>query len=357
MPRPRPPYLQHEHTRHGKSVWYVRVGSGPRVRIRAPYGSNEFKAEYQAAIASCAVGGAQKAGTGTLAWLWERYRETAAWTGLKLATRRQRENIMRSVLESAGDVPVAEITRKKIVQGRDLRSRTPSMARHFVDTMRGMFGWAVDAEIVKTDPTRDVRVAKPRTEGHAVWSDEEIDRFRHRWAMGTRERVAFDLLYFTGLRRGDAVRAGRQHIQGDSLVVRTEKTGETVVIRMLPELVETLKAGPTGDLAFIVGERGKPMSKESFGNWFREACEKAGCPGSAHGLRKALATRLANDGATSHELEALFGWRGGGMASLYTRKANRTKLAGSAMDKLSTSERGANNLSPHLTEKSPHLKN
>jgi integrase len=125
---------------------------------------------------------------------------------------------------------------------------------------------------------------------------------------------------------------------------------------MLPELVETLKAGPTGDLAFIVGERGNPMTTESFGNWFREACDKAGCPGSAHGLRKALATRLANEGATSHELEALFGWRGGGMASLYTRKANRTKLAGSAMDKL-LGERAANNLSPHLRDGSPHLKN
>jgi site-specific recombinase XerD len=124
---------------------------------------------------------------------------------------------------------------------------------------------------------------------------------------------------------------------------------------MLPELIETLSAGPTGDLAFVVGERGNPMTKESFGNWFREICQEAGCAGSAHGLRKALATRLANEGATTHELEALFGWRGGGMASLYTRRANRTKLAGSAMDKLS-SERGANDLSPHLAEKPPHLK-
>ena len=33
MPRPRPPHLQREITRHGKAVWYVRVGHGPRVRI------------------------------------------------------------------------------------------------------------------------------------------------------------------------------------------------------------------------------------------------------------------------------------------------------------------------------------
>ena len=51
MPRPRPPHLQREITRHGKAVWYVRVGRGPRVRIRAEFGTPEFDAEYRAALA------------------------------------------------------------------------------------------------------------------------------------------------------------------------------------------------------------------------------------------------------------------------------------------------------------------
>jgi integrase len=76
------------------------------------------------------------------------------------------------------------------------------------------------------------------------------------------------------------------------------------------------------------------MVKESFGNFFRETCEAAGCPGSAHGLRKAAATRLANAGAMEAELEAVFGWRGGRMASLYTREANRVKLARGALERL-----------------------
>ena len=51
MPRPRPPHLQREITRHGKSVWYVRVNHGPRVRIEAEYGTPQFDAEYRAALA------------------------------------------------------------------------------------------------------------------------------------------------------------------------------------------------------------------------------------------------------------------------------------------------------------------
>jgi hypothetical protein len=54
----------------------------------------------------------------------------------------------------------------------------------------------------------------------------------------------------------------------------------------------------------------------------------------AHGLRKNAATRAAENDATEAELEAMFGWRGGRMASLYTRAANRERLAIGAGDKL-----------------------
>ncbi len=70
------------------------------------------------------------------------------------------------------------------------------------------------------------------------------------------------------------------------------------------------------------------MMKESLGNWFREACNDAGITGkSAHGFRKAAATLAAESGATEKELDAMFGWRGGGMAKLYTKSAERIGLA------------------------------
>src|SRR6516164_8429244 len=97
MPRPRPPHLHRQVSRHGQTVWYVRIGKGRRIRIRSAFGSPEFDAEYQAAIAGLPTRQNTKEGTSTdsLAWLIERYRETGAWTSLSLATRRQRENIFR----------------------------------------------------------------------------------------------------------------------------------------------------------------------------------------------------------------------------------------------------------------------
>jgi integrase len=118
--------------------------------------------------------------------------------------------------------------------------------------------------------------------------------------------------------------------------ILTEKSGGAieVSIPILPVLAATLRAGPCGDLAFIAGENGRPLTKGSFGNQFRKACRAAGVPGSAHGLRKIAATRAANNGATVAELEAIFGWTGGRMASLYTKTADRRRLARGAMHKL-----------------------
>ena len=156
--------------------------------------------------------------------------------------------------------------------------------------------------------------------------------------MGTRERLAFTILLYTGLRRGDAAALGPAHVADGIITVETEKTGEIVDIPILPELAKALAATKLGDRTFIAGVNGGPMTKESFGNWFKEACVKAGVPGSAHGLRKAGATRGADNGMTSSQLKAIFGWRGDDQVTRYTRQADRKRLAREAITKLSRNE-------------------
>jgi integrase len=342
MPRPRPPHLQRQITQHNRVVWYVRIGKGPRARIRAAFGTPEFDAEYQAAISGAPRPKKGAPVTGTLAWLVARYRETSAWSELSAATRRQRENIFRQVLDSAGDQPFVKITRSAIIAGRERRAKTPFQARHFLDALRSLFCWALDVGMVKTDPTVGVKNPSRRKGGGFIsWSEDHVAAYEARWPIGTPQRVWLDVLLYTGLRRGDAVRFGRQHV-GDGIgTIKTEKSRFTVTVTLpiLPVLAETLAAGPCGDLTFIAGERGQPLTKESFGNLFRAACRKAGVPGSAHGVRKIAATRAANSGATVAQLEAIFGWSGGQMASLYTRSADRKRLALEGMHMLANEKR------------------
>jgi integrase len=200
--------------------------------------------------------------------------------------------------------------------------------------MRGLFRWAAEGGFIANDPTAGVRCQVPRTEGFHTWTEREIAKFELTWPIGTRARLALAILLYTGLRRGDAARLGRQHVRDGVITLRSEKTGVQLVIPVLPELGMIIAATKTGDLAFIATAHGRPMSKEGFGNWFKKACKAAGVPGSAHGLRKAGATRAANNGATEAQLEAIYGWSGGKMASLYTRQADRARLAREAMGKL-----------------------
>src|SRR5262245_17150864 len=101
MPKPRPPHLHREETRHGAVVWYVRKGHGSRRRLKGEYGSAGFWAEYRAALEG-APETAKSAKTNSLAWALDRYRNSSSWAVLSNATRRQRENIFRTTIKTAG---------------------------------------------------------------------------------------------------------------------------------------------------------------------------------------------------------------------------------------------------------------
>jgi integrase len=280
VPRPRPPHLHREVTRHGRVVWFVRIGKGPRTRIRAPFGTPEFDSEYQSALSGAPRQSKKGPTVGSLTWLIERYRETAAWQSYSLATRRQRENIFKHVIATAGTEAASRITRAVIVASRDRRAAKPAAARHFLDAMRGLFAWAVEAQHVKHDPTAGVMdPARKKGTGFRVWSEDEVQKYERRWPIGTRERVWLDVLLYTGLRRGDAVRLGRQHVRGGVATLKVQKSGYTIEVALpiLPVLKKTLDAGPCGDLAFIAGARGAPLTKESFGTSFATRAKRLAC--------------------------------------------------------------------------------
>lgn len=342
MPRPRPPHLMREVTRHGAVAWYVRKGKGARVRLKGEYGSPEFWTSYRDALEGKPAPAQAKPSPHTLQWALDRYRASSAWAGLARATRRQRENIFKAVIAAAGAERLCDINRASIIASREKRAATPHAANVYLKAMRSFYAWACgDGALVTEDPTKGVSLLKGANDdvGFHTWTEEEMARFEERWPLGTRERLAFDLLLYTGLRRGDAVRVGRQHVRDGVIHIKAEKTGEDLFLPILPPLAASIAAAPTGDLAFIIGADGKPFVKESFGNWFRDACRAAKCPGAAHGLRKAGAVRAAEGGASDKELMALFGWTSGKMAALYTRAADRKRLSLAAAERLVNTKR------------------
>ena len=330
MPKPRLPYVNRHVNRHGKVYWFFRARHGQRIRLPGEYGSPEWQAAYDAALAGVvrAKPPEGRASRGTLRWLVEHWQRSSDWAGTSMATRKQRENILLHVLAKSGDRAVEDINADAIRAGREKRMATPAAANNFLKTMRALFRWAKEERLVDVDPAKEVKFLKVKTEGFAPWTMEDVEAYRKRWPLGTRERLALEILINTGLRRSDLVRVGRPHVRDQIIHIRAGKNGVELYIPILPRLAEALAAGPVGEMSFLSSQYGRPMHAESFGNVFRGWCNAAGIAGkSAHGLRKLAATILADSGGSEQELQALFGWTTNTMSAVYTREANRKKQA------------------------------
>jgi integrase len=186
-----------------------------------------------------------------------------------------------------------------------------------------------------------VKSLRYASEGHHTWTRDEIEQFKARHPLGTQGRLALDLLRFTTGRREDAVRFGRQHIKGGRIRWRQAKNEHRSPVdidtEVHPELAASIGASPLGNLTFLVTEYGKPFTPNGFGNKFKDWCRQADLPHcSAHGLRKATATQLAEEGATPHEIMAVTGHRTLEEVERYTKQANRKRSADVAMSKLKT---------------------
>lgn len=341
MPKARYPHLERYKTRHEKFKWYFRLGKGPRIRLPDDYGSKAFVKAYGEALANATKQQQQKPLGHTLGWLIAQYEDSPAFKLLAKETRKQFRYQFKK-MKLSGELLLKNIDTARIVKGRDNRADKPTDANKYVKASRKLFDFAVERCLVPTNPTTGVKLLpRPnRVQGFHAWTEDEVQAFEGRWPLGTRERLALDLLLYTGVRRSDVVRLGRQHVRNGVLKIKTEKSVNMghpvdVEISILPPLVRSIEATKTGDMAFLVTAKGTPFGKESFGTWFKKACVAAGVPGAAHGLRKIAAQRCAENGATEAELNAMFGWADGSKeSSTYVRKANRAKLARSAIVKM-----------------------
>jgi integrase len=336
---PRKAFISHEKTRHGRLVWYFKRG-GKRVRLPDPYGSDEFNAAYEKALTgSSATVAAPKPKSGSFKWLVEQYKRSSDFASLAPSTQRARDNILKQILADAknAEAPFIVYTKAHIKKGMDKRAATPEAANSFLKTMSSVFRWAVEADLVTVNPVTGVSKVENRTDGFHTWTVDQVEKYRSHHKIGTRPRLAIDILLFLGLRRADAVVVGRQHCKDGLISLKTGKTGQWVYLPVFKQLQESIDETETGDLAFLTTTKGKPFSTgASFGNWFAKQCTAAGLPVEcrAHGLRKAGATIAADEGATPHELMAMYGWSRLSMAEMYTREADKKRLARGASERL-----------------------
>jgi integrase len=236
-----------------------------------------------------------------------------------------------------GDKRVVTIQAAHVRKLMDAKADTPAAANRLRQLLRQLMQFAVERGWRKDDPTIGVRKVRYAKDPFTPWSDEDIAAFEARWPIGTRARLALALLIYTGQRRGDVIRMGRQHIRSGRLELRQGKTGTALVLPLHPELQAVLAATEGDHLTFLVTQAGAPFATgNAFYNWFKDCCAQAGLPAdrSPHGLRKATARKLAEAGCSTHQIAAITGHKTLSEVERYTKSASQERMAEAAMARI-----------------------
>jgi integrase len=323
--------------RHGTLRHYFRRPGFKRLPLPGLPGSSEFMSAYEDALAGAtAVGieiGSARTKPGTAAAATVAYFGSAAFQSLAPQTREARRRILERFRSEHGDKPIPQLTRKHVVNMVAAKSATPAAAHNFLKALRGLMQHCVLLEMRADDPTQGVKGPKIKTDGFYSWAEADIEKFESVHALGSRARLALSLLLYSGARRGDVIRMGRQHVRDGILQFAQQKTGGTVALPVDARLVAAIEATPSDNLTFLVTEAGSPFTAGAFSNWFRRVCNEAGLPRcSAHGLRKAALRRLAESGCPANQIAAVGGHRSLREVARYTAAADREKMAKAAME-------------------------
>jgi len=350
-------YLATDRDRHGNVRYYFRRRGQPKVRLRAEPGTKAFLDEFLAAYDGAGRAGQptspsrKNAAPRSLAWLFNEYEaRSQAFKGLGDTTKARRRVVMDQICaEPASDKDLSPVGQKPFAGLRPRtvnvicqRCSTPATVNARLKAFREALKFAVAEDWIATNPAREVAYARSASRGYHTWTVDEVAKYEARWPVGSIQRLALGMLMFTGARRSDAVVIGRQHRKAvDGMpgwqftqFKGRDRTPVTTWIPILAPLQALIDTTPTkgDDLAYLKTSFGKAFTAKGFGTQFKKWCKLAGLPHcSAHGIRKAAATIAAENGATAHQLMAIFGWRSISQALVYTKAAEQKRLAAAAM--------------------------
>jgi enterobacteria phage integrase len=326
--------------RHGKVRRYFRRPGCRAVPLPGLPGSIEFIAAYQAALAIVAPPppSPRHVVAGSLAAVAAGYLRSSAFANLSLSSQSSYRVALKPILAAHGHRLVRELPRtaaRHIIE--EIGATRPGMANLTRAVLSNIVAYAIETGVRADNPFTGLKPYRLGT--YHTWTDPEIAQFERRWPLGTRERLAFALLLYTGQRGGDVVKILRSDIVDGRIRVAQDKarkgTTNELMIPIHPALARVLQAGPVVGLQHIITDnRGRPL--RALTELIEVAVRRAGLPPRcvAHGLRKAALRRLAEHGSTTKEIAAVSGHRSLSEIERYTARADQAGLARSAIAKL-----------------------
>ena len=259
--------------------------------------------------------------------LIDAYRRSQAWDNLAPATRTTYGIYLRD-LEDAGTAIVDRVTRRDLLDAQDAiaRKRGNGAATGFIRAASALFGWAVDRGWIERSPVHRI----PKRPGGTLpaWTPEQAAIALSGLPEHLRRVVVLGA--YTGQRRDDLCTLTWAAYDGTTIRCTQQKTGAELVISVHPELRRELDVwkAATQTLTILANQFGRPWDSHTLSGALPRELQRLGLPKglNVHGLRKMFASTLANQGASTHQIQAGTGHRTLGMVAHYTRSADQQRL-------------------------------
>lgn len=344
------PYVEANKSRHGTMRYYLRIDGKRICRLPDDIDSEEFSKAYWEARSAAKpmlersqepkpLSVAVK--PTTFRWLCMEYMRSNPFIALDQTTQTRRRNIMEAMWteqlsqtdeRQLADIPLAKMTIAHIEGLRDRKRDAPFAADERLKVLRQVFDTKKDGKAIVPNIARLVQPFNAHTDGHATASSEDIERFIAHHGTDSKAALYIAIQMYTGLRVSDLAALGPQHRRKDEFRFRLFKnrnrTPVDIVIAIHPILEAVLATHKVTALTYLVTEFGKPFSVKGLGNRISDWWRQAGMGHlTSHSVRKGLATDVAHNEATDSMLEAMFGWKDGKTSKIYTRSAERARLA------------------------------
>ncbi len=230
------------------------------------------------------------------------------------------------------DADITKLRRSDFLKFQQELSGKPSVANLAVRVASVLFSYAADFDIVAANPVANMK--KLKAGSHERWSVDEVSKVI---ALNDRKvSTAVALAWYTGQREGDILSMRWRDYDGEYISILQQKTGVEMKIKVHSDLAAYLKQFENQNPEDYLVSGTKRMSGASFRNMLRRRIDPLGIEKVFHGIRKGVASSLAENGRPISEIAAIMGHKSIRMAAYYAEQANGTTLRENAVSNLTS---------------------
>jgi site-specific recombinase XerD len=153
------------------------------------------------------VGAELRSLPGSFSALCAAYYSAPEFRDLKLSTQKVRRRVLERFRKEHGHRLLKDLQTAHIRAVIGAQSATPEAANNLLKVLRVVLNFALSDGMIASNPALTVKQYRRRGDGFHTWSETEVAQFEARHPIGSKARLALELLLSTG-QRGKPV--GRQ---------------------------------------------------------------------------------------------------------------------------------------------------